>query len=246
MFFSKKDVYKEKYFLYQYNDNTFRLVLHKYCREKGFEDIFPKKENPIILQQLPEEVERVSLSRTRRNVRELCLCNDFEFFTTLTVDSKYADRFHLDECQELLRKHFKRIKRKYSDFKYIFITEKHKNGAFHFHGLIRGIPRSEFYINDNGYSSCHLFDTLGFNSFSLIKDYDKCCNYITKYITKDCVKNSKGTVYISSRGLKKADKYEVLPLDIGWGFENDFVKIKDFNINNLTTDEKLKILLTQK
>ena len=242
--FNKNVVYREKYFLYQYNDNNYRIVLHKYCREKGFEDLFPKKENPIILQTEPEEVERISLSRSKRSIREICLCNNFQYFVTLTVDSKYCDRFHLDDCQDNLRKHFKKIKRKFKDFAYIFITEKHKNGAFHFHGLIKGIPTSEFYTNQNDYLSCHLFDDLGFNSFSIIKDYYKCCNYMTKYITKDCVKNSSGTVYISSRGLKKAQKYDIKPLDIGWGFENDFCKIRDFSLSDLTTDEKLKILLT--
>lgn len=76
---------------------------------------------------------RCSLSRTKRNIREIALSNDFEYFATITVASEKADRFNLDECQEKLRKIFKKLKRKNKNFAYIFITEKHQNGAFHFH-----------------------------------------------------------------------------------------------------------------
>ncbi|MCI8291366.1 MAG: hypothetical protein HFJ25_03840 [Clostridia bacterium] len=111
---------------------------------------------------------------------------------------------------------------------------------FIFTGLIKGI--SDFYTNSNGYLSHSLFDELGFNSFSVIKDYSKTCNYILKYITKDCVKNEKGTIYISSRGLKKADKYEIKPLDIDWTFENDFCQVRDYQISQMTEKELLSFM----
>lgn len=82
----------------------------------------------------------------------------------------------------------------------------------------------------------------GFNSFSKIKDYNKCCNYITKYITKDCVKNEAGTVYISSRGLKKAIRYQIGAIDIDWQYENDFCKIRDFKISDCDTDQLLSLM----
>lgn len=238
--FSKSSVYHENYYLYQYNDNNFRVVKLKNSRSPGFEDTKPKK-NEFIKQTEDEEVQRVSLSRTRRNVRELALCNGFEFFATLTVNSERCDRFSLTETQALMRKKLKKLKRKNSDFAYLFITEKHKNGAFHFHGLVKGV--SDFYVNSNGYLSHLVFDELGFNSFSKIKNYDKCCNYITKYITKDCVKNEAGTVYISSRGLKKADVYEIVPVDLKWNFKNDFCCISDFNSLNMSEEDLLKFCL---
>lgn len=129
--FSKSSVYSEKYYLYQYNDNNFRVVKLKNSRNSGFEDIKPKK-NEFIKQTEDDEVQRVSLSRTRRNVRELALCNNFEYFATLTVNSKNCDRFSLTETQTLIRKKLKKLKRKNSDFAYLFITEKHKNRGFSF------------------------------------------------------------------------------------------------------------------
>lgn len=116
-----------------------------------------------------------------------------------------------------------------------------KIGAFHFHGLVKGV--SDFYVNSNGYLSHPIFDELGFNSFSKIISYDKCCNYITKYITKDCVKNEAGTVYISSRGLKKADVYEITPVDLKWNFTNDFCCISDFNSSEMSEEDLLKFCL---
>ena len=196
--FTKNQVYSDKFFLYQYNDENIRIVHQKYCRKKGFENIH---KDIYIPQTEPAEVERVSISRTRRNIRELALSNQFEYFATLTINSDYCDRFHLTDCQNLLRQKLKKLKRKNSEFAYIFITEKHKNGAFHFHGLVKGID--DFYINENGYLSHKLFDEIGFNSFSKIKDYTKCCNYILKYITKDCVKNeARYCLYLFARSKK--------------------------------------------
>lgn len=48
-----------------------------------------------------------------------------------------------------------------------------------------------------------------------------------------------GTVYISSRGLKKATKYEINPIDIDWGYENDFCSIKDYNISEMSDKQLL-------
>lgn len=105
----------------------------------------------------------------------------------------------------------------------------------------------DFYINDNNYLSSRDFDELGFNSFSKIESLEKVSNYILKYITKDCVKNSKGTVYISSRGLKKATVTELSnDLDINFDYTNDYCSIKDFNVNNLSRDELLNIMSSMK
>lgn len=228
--YTKNSVYTTNHRLYKYNDSFCRLVKINFQRQQGFEEVEKTKKC-----EGKGESDRTSISRTKRNIREISLCNDFEYFATITVNSANADRFSLDECQELLRKKFKKLKRKNNNFAYIFITEKHKDGAFHFHGLLKGID--DFYINSNGYLSHKIFDEIGFNSFSKIKDYVKCCNYITKYITKDCVRNTAGTVYISSRGLKKADVYDYKVLDFDdYDYENDYCKIKDFTIEEMPRD----------
>ena len=223
--------------LVQYNDSYFRLVLMNKRRKKGYElvdKIFNKKDTEFYSQ----EIDRISLSRTKRNIREICLCNDFSYFATVTVNSNLCDRFSLDECQKKLRQRLENLKIKYKDFKYIFITEKHKNGAFHFHGLISDIEE-DFYINENGFKSSKEFDKLGFNSFSKIKNYNACCNYITKYITKDCIRNSHNQIYISSRGLKKALRTDIQNFDFFEDYKNDYCKIKDIDFDTLSMQEKL-------
>lgn len=115
------------------------LYIRNFVDKNGFE-LFKKVKkvnNEYIKQKDTDEVERVSLSRTRRNIRELALSNNFEYFATLTINSKNCDRFSLTECQNALRSKLKKLKRKNSNFAYLFITEKHKDNAFHFHGLVK-------------------------------------------------------------------------------------------------------------
>lgn len=233
--FNNNQVYSTRFFLYNYNDNNFRIVKIKSCRNSGFEEL--KKKN-IFIDVNSEEVQRCSLSRTKRNIRELALCNDFEYFATFTVNSDKCDRYTLNDVQDTIKKILHKIKRKNKEFAFLIITEKHKDGAFHFHGLIKGI--TDLYINENGYLSSKIFtDELGFNSFSKVKDYTKCCNYITKYITKDCIKNSHNQIYISSRGLKKAVKEEFQNIDFIPSFTNEYVSIKDFTLDSLSKSELL-------
>ncbi len=210
-----------------------------------------------------KEKERVSLCRTKRRIKEICLCNDFEYFMTVTVSSENCDRFSLQDVQDKMKKIFKKIKRKYSEFKYIFITEEHKKGGFHFHGMIKGISTNDliqFTLDDNiplkmkqlifmGELLYHfkIFDDeMGWNTFSPIKDYNKCCNYITKYITKDCVKNESNQIYFCSRGLKKPQEEFMINQDLKqiFGeniFENEYCQKKDFDITTLSESQKLKL-----
>lgn len=225
----------EKYFIKNYNGNDFRI----YCVRSGKNENCKKIET-FFEKDDKKECERVSLSRSKRVIKELALSNPFTHFATITVSSQNADRFSLTECQTLLRKKFKSLKRKNKDFIYLFITEKHENGAFHFHGLVGGIDN--YYTNENGFLSHSHFDEIGFNSFSVIKDFTKCCNYITKYITKNCVRNESGTIYISSRGLKKAEKSEILAFpfqDYLKTWDNDYCKIADFRLSDLDSKTKL-------
>lgn len=236
--FSQNYAYTPKCYLYNYNDRYFRICSIKACRDKGFEDIVIKKKTD------KEEIERISVSRTRRNVRELALCNDFEYFCTITVSSSKCDRYLLDEVQDNLRKCLRNIRNDCDYFKYLIITEKHKDGAFHFHGLVSGLSEL-LYTNEFGYLSCKKLDVLGFNSFSKIQSLDRASNYIVKYITKSCVRNSHNQVYICSRGLKKAERTELntnINNDIDFTYSNDFVDILDFDVEKCSRDFLLKIM----
>ena len=268
----------EKYVEVIYNDTYTRLQIQKFSSEKSkksrLNDILCKLG---VENDNEEEAERTSISRTKRNIKEICLANRFEHFVTLTINKQSCNRLVLTECQNLLKKKLKALKRNNVDFGYIFITEKHDKGGFHFHGLIKGIDISDFtrftladadlsngrklpykLINalQRGELIYHfnLFDSIGYNTISPIKDYNKCCNYILKYITKDCVRNEHNQIYISSRGLKKAQRQEVMPFDINhynvfiekngelkskiYNDDRGFITSIDFDWNELNEKQK--------
>ena len=237
--FSSNSVYKTEYNLVYYTSNLFTIQKIKYCRQKGFELIKKGFAEVEPLTTDSEEVKRISLSRTKRRLREICLCNNFSHFVTFTVASE-NDRFSLDKVQDELKKINKAIKRKYKDYAYVFITEKHLNGAFHFHGLIKGLSlHNGFEYNENGFLTIPMYsDKVGFDCIKEIDvtnlGYERLCSYIQKYISKDMNKKYNGQLYFCSKGLKRADRYLIkdVPKNIDWDFENDFVCIKDFDISH--------------
>lgn len=234
-----------------YNENQYYV---KFYNER-FVRVYAMATPPIVKEKTKNNCETISnseeasLSRTARNIRELALCNDFKYFATLTINSKYCDRFSLQKSQDELKRLISNYRKKCryyggNKLKFLFITEKHKNGAFHFHGLTDFIP--EPYTNQNGYVSSHLFDNLGYNSFSAIRDYFRTCNYILKYITKDCVRNEHNQIYISSRGLHKADKVILKqcpfsPQFFKPSYTSDFYKCYDFDMFDCLPSDVFKL-----
>ena len=248
------NIRRPKILLKQYGNSTiFRIVELKSCKEKGFE-LKCKKDNLGIknLNYNKEECQRVSNSRAKQKIRELALCNDFEYFATFTINPN-CDRYNLKECLHNLRVGLKYYKKNNKDFKYLFVIEQHKDGAYHFHGLVSGV--SDFYKNDNGYlSSRYWSKKLGYNSFSKIKDKKAVSFYITKYLTKNPVIIESGYHYISSRGLKTADSYEIVEntvagVDDGYMdrkgvwhssiWSNDYCTVQDFDLANLESQQIL-------
>lgn len=214
-----------RYYLIQYNENNFRLLKNKYQLGKGWE----LAKAPTIIDNIDftlhsssfeneAEIERCSLSRTKARIRELALCNDFEYFGTITINGYFLNRYELDECQKRLKDTLHYINRRnnrhnsITSLKYLIITEKHKDGAFHFHGLFSGL---DLKLNEYGYYYSEDFSrTLGYNSFSKIRDKKRVSSYITKYITKECVKNSHNQIFLRSKGLNVATKEEIEPLEL--------------------------------
>lgn len=219
-YFSQSQVYKEAYLVVDYGFYQDYIIL-KNKKQKGFEICEEKKE---IKKSDEEEVSRISKSRIKSKIKELALCNDFKYFYTQTLKD---NRYNLDNFVEEIKKRFKAYKRKNKDFIYLIIFEKHKDGAYHLHGLLGGLG-IDLYKNKNGYLSLYDFEELGFNSLSEIKDKIKVSSYITKYITKDLVKTSSGYSYFHSKDLNFAKRFYLDDFDFSTlklKFENDFVKI---------------------
>lgn len=205
-----------------------------------------------------------SLSRSRKVVFEYVMCNEWDYFFTGTFDiSKVDSRYYLDDLHKEFSKFIKSYNRKYNTcVKYVIVPERHKDGAYHFHGVIKGIPSAhlhQFQIGDK--MSRHIasqvkqgnviFDWLnyavhfGFCTLSPIKEHVACAHYITKYITKAFDNDicCFGHLYYCSRGLNKAQKLAQGHLnlvgDISYTFVTDYCSIKVCNLDTANIIKEL-------
>lgn len=243
--FIRSNIRKEKTILYDYGNDNYKIVKGRF-RESGW------LENSSICSKFNDKIIdksgslRASLSRARSRIFELGICNPWHFFYTQTFDLKNIDRFSIEDITETFQKKLKAYKRKNKNFKYLLVAELHKNiKAIHLHGLLFGINSNDVIIRKDKYNRCQLFfngfDDLGFNSLEPIQDFiSSYIKYILKYITKDNIKFSNGYRYLSSRGLQRALKTEIL-LDKNLENEKqfDYVKIFDFSLHNKKDIDKI-------
>lgn len=150
-----------------------------------------------------KHVDDVSLKRTRKKVYDYARSNDWDWFVTLTFDKNKVDRYSYDDCVKKLSSWLKVIGRRNSGMWYLVVPERHKDGAWHFHGLFGGLSESELvwsgrYVirkvkGDKRVKFVRSKDKiyqlgkyrLGWSTATIVKNKDKVTGYITKYITKD-------------------------------------------------------------
>jgi hypothetical protein len=197
-----------------YDDNyTYIYTVHKYpVRMPGYEDVdFLKSVNSRLeFGNTDDEIRFASsIARSRSKVLQLGCNNKWDYFVTLTVSPEsVVDRYNLKEITKSLLKFFNNYQqRRSSDFKYLVIPEKHKDGAYHFHGFFVNINPEDLVTNEYGYLDFAPYcKKYGFCSMSPIKDAVACASYVSKYITKDMfsgtIPEPRTHLYYSSRGLK--------------------------------------------
>lgn len=166
-----------------------------------------------------------SLKRAKDNIFDIVINNDFDYFFTGTLDPKEIDSKDPKEVMKRVNKWLQNQTARY-DLQYLLVSERHKNGGIHFHGVMRGQTKivssgTRKYkgfkkpIKDETALRMGLDLSEGHEVFNLpswrfgfttcIKCYgDKTAIafYITKYLTKDC-KKIFGSFYWHSRGLDK-------------------------------------------
>lgn len=203
---------------------------------------------------------RNNLSRTKSRIRELALCNDWDWFVTLTLDPQKFNRYDLKQAKESIYRFIRDYKKKthQEDIKYLLIPEHHKDGAWHFHGLLHGISvdsfrafsleeklpnriRSELLKGNIVYDWTPYREKFGYCSISATRNTHALAGYLTKYISKDFLSRQSelsAHLYFASKGLKSAEilkkgflATEYLRL-ITWDFENDYVLKKNFKISD--------------
>ena len=195
-----------------------------------------------------------SITRARMKFFELAYCNNWDYFITVTLDGSKYNRFDLQKFHKDFTTFLYEFKRRKYKIDFLIIPEKHLSGAWHFHGLLRGLPPSELhqyrigekmssemaYLIKSGrsiYQWPSISDKFGFNTLEPIQNKEAVTKYVTKYVTKDIsrsVSEVGAHLYYHSRGLnqKKSIKQgsickgvDLSPL---YYSENDNCIIKEF------------------
>lgn len=250
---------QNQYLIKKYNDDTYKLILFKTnIKNSGYEENREQKYIP----DDPEEFQKheCNISRTRSKIWEYATCNEFEYFITLTLDKEKMDRYDLQNFISKLGQFIRNNRnRKNSNIEYLLIPEQHKDGAYHMHGLIRGINKRElkaFTLEDKIpfkiknliragrtiYNWKPYEKKFGWVTLEEIQNKEAVAKYITKYIKKDIgvtVTGKNRKSYYCSKGLKQAEniKKGTFPTAIRnvlhFDFENDFLMILNLNKQDL-------------
>jgi hypothetical protein len=247
--------------LKDYGGRGCKMIIFKTLRTKGFEDVERSQKGSVNEEKLDQNI-----CRARSEIFELAYCNDWQYFTTFTIDSKKFGRYDLEKYHKSFTQWLRNYNKKFgTQIKYLTIPEQHKDGAWHEHGFIMGLPPEhlrlfspdEFKSNKEGsirdkllhgipvYDFPAYREKFGFCDFEPIRSPEAAAKYVTKYISKELSRSvtaSGAHLFYHSIGLSKATLIKKGTLSCtqnapAWDYENDWVKVKWYN-----TSEPLPVL----
>lgn len=196
-----------------------------------------------------------SLSRTRRRIYEIAACNPWTWFFTGTLNGEKCDRNDLNGTFKRLSQFLRDFRKKQTGERivYLIVPERHKDGSWHFHGLIHGLSTSELYkfkvsdkipqklkrmIRDGTdvYTWKEYEKRFGWATFTAVKSYEGVSKYVTKYITKDMQEQNADSNRHLFYASQKLNKPEVLAEGLSVNgllpytdFENDWVAVRSLS-----------------
>ena len=177
-----------------------------------------------------------SMRRARAQLRRLALANSFEYFVTLTLDKEKIDRFDGEAITRRLNQWCSNMVKRHG-LRYVIVPERHKDGAWHFHGFFAGSglqvvdsgtikrpgikePRRpadeterQRWLEEGGRIVYNLPQwPYGFTTaMELYGQYSAAVAYVCKYIGKQEGERPLGRWYYSGGSLAKPEKkYAVL------------------------------------
>lgn len=182
------------------------------------------------LKKMQERSLEESCRRSKDNLYNLINSNKWEYFITLTFDykgtftGKEIDTTNYDEVYKRLNTFLKNFKyRNNSHLQYVIVPELHEDKKhFHLHGLLANCNELSFvdsgHKTDKGEVIYNVTNwSYGFTTATKVKDNNRVCSYIAKYMSKDNLHNIPNRHrYLCSRGLNRvkakklntnADKY---------------------------------------
>lgn len=160
------------------------------------------------LERREQRAKSVSRTRTLNKIYDYSRANKWEHFVTLTFDPDKVDRYCYGDCQKKLSKWLERMRKQYPCMYYLFVPEMHKDGAWHFHGLVSGISSCLEFSGRYTKKKLPIFNIgkykFGWSTATEIETEEACCKYLAKYITKDlCEVTSGRKRYWVSRNCNK-------------------------------------------
>lgn len=222
------------------------VISHKEKKEKiKYFNPFSGEMEEVINLNEQEFYKYVAFKRSKNMIYKLA-CNNkpWDYFVTFTFNSEKVDRYNFSEVSKKLSKWIDNIKQKYNckDMGYIIVPEKHKDGAWHFHGLFKNCDNLNFIdsgIKDNQGRTIYNISNykFGFTTATKLSDIDKAVSYILKYISKDLFgDNLKGKKrYWRSKNLEMP----AVETAIFEGNKIDLMKMLGHDIDYITSSESV-------
>lgn len=157
-------------------------------------EVAPLEDTEYEIELKKEESIRCSLSRSARMIKYLALSySDWKWFVTFTFDKLIVgDRYDYENISGYLQFFLKKFREDNPGCHYIVVPERHKDGAFHFHGLFDSNLKCTYAGLFNGHHTYHVkFYNFGFSSATKVKSILRVSHYISKYMTKELLTVSK-------------------------------------------------------
>lgn len=205
------------YNVYHYTDQIYKIVHFK---------------SPRLLVDVPSNIDRSrkggtkklesAISRARKVVLELALCNKWEWFGTFTLDKNKYDRYNLDSWYKDFSQWLRDQRKKTgADIRYVLVPEMHQDGAWHIHGLLAGLPSVSLFsdlraqgwrvpnklVNGGFFCWTQYHAKFGYNSLGVIRSAVGSAFYISEYVGKELSGASIAVgkhLYYASRGLDRS------------------------------------------
>lgn len=192
----------------QYGDHIAKITYHSALRAPGWEAEQKKSRKGSVNSEKLEN----NLCRAKNTVRELVLCNSWDYWCTFTLSPDKHNRYDLEAFVRNFGEFIHNYNRRHPGHKvlYVVVVEIHKDGAYHMHGFIKGISPKDLYKNQYGYLTWKQYEKkFGFVSMDPVRDKDRASSYILKYMTKETlrvVQKMNAHVFYASKGLARAEK----------------------------------------
>ena len=181
-----------------------------------------------------------SINRAKAIIRELAKCNKWDYYVTFTFDGQ---KYNRSDLVSLLKKlltwirNFNRLNK--TKIKYLLVPEQDKDGNWHMHGLLMGLPvdhlrEVDYFRHRIIYDWDKYASKFGHVRVEEINDINHVVEYLVKQLTIEntsAVRNMGSKLYYSSKGLKRAEVIHQghLTKDLeNPDFENQYVKRKHF------------------